>query len=50
MLIYGIALTPVTLTVKSAAGEVVESVPIGDSRALCGRGGGSFSTQLVTKR
>jgi hypothetical protein len=48
VLVYGIALTPARLSVRSASGAVVKSVPVrGGSRSLCSSRTGTFSTLLV---
>jgi hypothetical protein len=49
VLVYGIALTPARLSVKSSSGRVVKSVTVrGGSHSLCSSRAGTFSTlQLV---
>ena len=49
LLVYGVAITPARLSVKSSSGAVVESVTVrGADRSICSSRGGTFSTlQLV---
>jgi hypothetical protein len=48
VLLYGIALTPARLTVKSSSGRIVKSLTVrGGSRSLCSSRAGTFSTLLV---
>ncbi|MEA2199352.1 MAG: hypothetical protein QOJ25_3403 [Solirubrobacteraceae bacterium] len=45
VLVYGVAITPAKLIVKSPAGRIVKSVTFrGASRSVCSSGSGTFST------
>jgi hypothetical protein len=48
VLLYGIALTPARLSIKSSAGRIIKSLAVrGGSRSLCSSRAGTFSTLLV---
>jgi hypothetical protein len=51
VLVYGIALTPARLSVKSPSGRVVESVTVhGGSRSFCSNRAGTFSTLQLLRQ